>query len=84
MSADSIHFQKGIESLEFKKYQEALSEFNQAIKINPKNPSFYNNKGFVLFNLKKLHEAVKEYTNAIEIHGKKKFTTTTEETLTKT
>ena len=35
-----------------------LFSFNQAIKLNPENDTYWNNKGFTLDNLGKYEEAI--------------------------
>ena len=53
---------------ELHKYNEALSEFAEAISINPNYANAYNNRGLAYLALQKYDEAISDYTNAILIN----------------
>jgi len=47
--------------------QEALKEFDNAIRLNPKNPEYHRRKGGVLHDLGRFSDAVKEFDEAISL-----------------
>src|SRR3989442_1704390 len=47
--------------------QEALKEFDNAIRLNPKNPEYHRRKGGVLHDLGRFSDAVKELDEAISL-----------------
>lgn len=59
---------KGFVLFELNKFDEALVEYEHAIRLNPNNASYYNNKGFVLFNFNKYEEAKQAYEKAISLN----------------
>lgn len=46
----------------------ALSDFNEAIKINPKNPRALFNRGNIYLDLNKLDSALADYNKAVELN----------------
>jgi tetratricopeptide (TPR) repeat protein len=56
----------------FGKYSDNLDieYLNEAIKIDPNVPNFYNNRGYVFANKSKWAEAVADYDKAIAVGGK--------------
>ena len=58
----------GIETYKEKKYKEALSYFEEAIKNDEGNWKAYSYKGDVEFDLKKYKESVDDYTKALSIN----------------
>lgn len=78
-----LHNSKAITYDTMEKYEEALAEYNKAIKLNPTNDAYYNNKGFscLLFmdtrkrrteKLMLLEEAMTSLKKAIEINPNNK------------
>lgn len=57
----------GILFIQLKRYEDALSTLNEAIIIDPNNPSTFYNKGLVLQELGRLIEAENCYHQAIKI-----------------
>jgi len=49
------------------RHQEALADWDQAIRINPKDALFYNNRGGEKFNLGRFDEAIADYDRSLEI-----------------
>ena len=50
-----------------KRYGEAIKCFDKAIKLNPNEPRYWNNKGDALYRLKRYEEAEKCYQKAREL-----------------
>ncbi len=49
-----------------KKYEEAVEQYDQAIKLNPDNLYTYYNRAYVNANLKNYNKAIEDYTYCIE------------------
>ena len=49
------------------RYEEAVLQFKEAIRINPKAPEAYNDLGIVYYAQGNLQGAIEEYKKAIEI-----------------
>jgi tetratricopeptide (TPR) repeat protein len=61
------HFDKGIELVGLKQYEEALVEFNAALEKSPKQPGILSRIGDCYAQLKKNDEALAAYDKAIEL-----------------
>ena len=48
-------------------FEEAIVEFDKAIKLNPNDPRYHNGKGIALDHLEKYQEAIGEFDKAIEL-----------------
>lgn len=57
----------GNEHYKHGRFEEAISLYNQAIAINPKNACYYSNKSAALMSLNRLIEAVIECREAIRL-----------------
>lgn len=67
-----ILFKKGLKTYSMGYYKKAISFFQSAIKLNPKEPIYYTNLGLALSTQKgKLHEARDYCQKAIEIKPQK-------------
>ena len=62
-----LHNICGATNMGLKQYDEAVSSFSRAIKINPNYPDAYNNMGIALKDQGKLDEAIKAYEKAITL-----------------
>ena len=60
-------YNKGVALIKLKKYEEAITYFNEAIKLDPNNGLYWGNKGFALYLLKKYVEAITCYDEAIKL-----------------
>ena len=49
------------------KFNEALSDYNIAEKLQPENPKVYYNRGNLLGNKKKYNEAISDFSMAIKL-----------------
>ena len=69
------HKKKGMELYNEAKYEDALSEWNEAIRLNNDDSEIYNYKAMVFRKLKKYAEALDAYDKADEItrNGKRNF-----------
>jgi tetratricopeptide (TPR) repeat protein len=52
------------------KYDQAISEFNKTLEINPKDSEAYKNRGTAYMNKGNLDQAISDYTKALEINPK--------------
>src|SRR5579883_592137 len=52
------------------KYNEAIECFNETIKLNPNNESYWNNKGLSLNSLGKYNEAIECCNEATKLNPK--------------
>lgn len=50
-----------------KKYEEAISSYNEALKIKPDNHEAWNKRGLALENLGRIEEAMSSYDEALKI-----------------
>jgi tetratricopeptide (TPR) repeat protein len=51
-------------------HDQAISEFNKALEINPKDSGAYKNRGAAYMNKGQFDQAISEYTKALEINPK--------------
>ncbi len=65
---------KGNEAYKNKKFDEALNLYEEAIKLNPEEPLYYNNKAAAYIELKQYENALTEVLKAEQlfINGKVK------------
>jgi tetratricopeptide (TPR) repeat protein len=61
MTAEEF-FYKGLESYEAGRLEKAITDFTQAIALDPNNASTYDNRGLVYDKLKQYPEAIADYT----------------------
>lgn len=61
------HQTLGLKYYREKKYDDAVKEFEQAVKLDPKNATIVNNLGFTLYRFEKYDESVVWLRKAIEI-----------------
>nr|WP_226593483.1 tetratricopeptide repeat protein [Microseira wollei] len=52
--------------------QGAIEEFNQAMRIDPKNANIYNNRGLVRHALQDYQAAIEDYNLALRINRSEK------------
>ena len=64
------HNAVGLSYFNGKQYDKALSEYEQAIKLNPKLAEAYNNRGDVYYGQGKYDNALSDYTEAIKLNHK--------------
>ena len=60
-------FAKGNNFSRAKNYEQALTAYNLAIKLDPQLAEAYNNRGIVKYELGQFAEAVADYTRAIQL-----------------
>ena len=65
------YFNSGIAYYELGKHQQAIKDFNQAIRLDPKFAEAYNNRGIAYGKGKGQYgQAIADYTKAIELNPK--------------
>jgi peptidoglycan/xylan/chitin deacetylase (PgdA/CDA1 family)/uncharacterized caspase-like protein len=57
----------GLKYYREKKYEDALKELEQAVKLDPKNATIINNLGFTLYKLEKYEESIVWFNKTLEI-----------------
>lgn len=62
------HFEKGVRALLQKQNDEAIKEFNETIKINPKSSEAYNNIGFAYLDKEDVEKSIESQKKAIELN----------------
>jgi len=62
------YFYSGVEKANSGDYQEAIEEFDKAIKINPKDAKAYYNRGVVKGGLGDYRGAIEDFNKSIEIN----------------
>lgn len=62
------YYLRGLAYKNLQKYEEALRDYEEAIKLIPNDAKVYNNKGVVLEKLRKFEEAKTAYKKALEIN----------------
>ena len=62
------HNQRGRELTQQHKYNEALEELNQAVRLKPDWPLAYNSRGFNYFMLRNSSSALKDFDEAIRLN----------------
>ncbi len=61
------HYKQGIRYLDQAEYKQALSSFDEAIRIYDQDPSFFFARGNVWMNKKDYRKAIEEYDKALEL-----------------
>jgi tetratricopeptide (TPR) repeat protein len=51
-------------------YDQALKDFSEAIRLDPKVSFLYRNRGIIYYKIENMNQAIIEYTKAIEINPK--------------
>jgi tetratricopeptide (TPR) repeat protein len=57
----------GLQYVREKRYEEALSELEQALALNPDNPTIVNNYGFVLYKMGLYRESVTWFEKTVSL-----------------
>ena len=60
-------YNNGNNYLDQKQYELAITEYNKAIKLNPKKAEFYNHRGMAYFHLSEYSSAMEDLNIAIEL-----------------
>jgi len=63
-----IYINKGVEFARKADYDNALSNLNKAIELNPRSPEAFYNRSRVYLKLEKLKESMRDISSAIEIN----------------
>lgn len=70
LSKDEEFFQSGLDKAVEKKFEDAISDFDMAISINPKKADYYIQRAVAKDNLNDKKGAIADYTLAISIEPK--------------
>ncbi|WP_146080020.1 tetratricopeptide repeat protein, partial [Brachyspira murdochii] len=65
---EDAYFFKATSLIELKKYDEAIYNYNEALKFNDKNINVYLNIGIEKLNLKEYIEAIKYFSKVLELN----------------
>src|SRR5437762_10182547 len=68
--AGTGEYAKGVQLLDSKQYEQAVTEFTAAIMANGKQPAFHEARGFANFELQRYQEAGDDFSKAIELSPK--------------
>jgi tetratricopeptide (TPR) repeat protein len=68
------HFNQGSEKLKAQNFQEAVSDYDKAIKLNPNHGDAYKDRGFAKIYLADLNGALADLNKAIELNPKQEET----------
>lgn len=63
-----MHNQEGLAVFADGKYDEAISHYNEAIRLDPNNAKAYNNRGVANAKLGKYDQAISDYTRALQLN----------------
>jgi tetratricopeptide (TPR) repeat protein len=63
-----IFYDAGMDYFHRKKYDEAMTEFNEAIKLNPNFFNAYNDRGNLHYSKREYDEAIADFNKAIKIN----------------
>ncbi len=65
LSEADIHYNAGVELQEQGRLQEAIAEYDEAIRLDPEYADAYINRGVAYFNLGQLERAIRDFDEAI-------------------
>jgi curved DNA-binding protein CbpA len=71
LSKAEIFYQWGVENAKLERYEEAIANFTQAIRLNPYYVEAYKYRGFICSQLGYEYRATSDLNKAVEIQGKK-------------
>lgn len=64
------HFDSGVELPEQGRLKQAISAYDEALRLNPQYAKAYNNRGFAYDNLGQYQRAIQDYDEAIRLDPK--------------
>ncbi len=67
LTTEEEFFNLGTASFKQGNFADAISDFSEAVKINPKFVQAYNDRGFAYYNQGRFAQAISDYNKAIEI-----------------
>ena len=67
------YYHRGNAYQDLQNYEQAISDYTQAIKLNPNYTDAYNNRGWTYYLLKNYSEAIKDFDKALEIDSNHQF-----------
>ena len=63
-----LHLNSGYEHLSSREYESALFEYNQALDLDPDNPSGYNGRGVAYTGLSEYERAIEDFDHALALN----------------
>ena len=69
-SAATSHANKGVKLAQEGAFDQAIAEFTEAIKLNPKDVRFYRDRGGVYLTTKRFQDAVNDFAKVVELAPK--------------
>ena len=61
------HFSAGVQLQNQDRWEEAIAEYDEAIRLDPQNTDAYSNRGFAYFKLDQFEQAIQDYGEAIRL-----------------
>lgn len=61
------HFSAGVQLQNQDRWEEAIAEYDEAIRLDPQNADVYSNRGFAYFKLDQFEQAILDYGEAIRL-----------------
>ena len=61
------HFSAGVQLQNQERWEEAIAEYDEAIRLDPQNADAYSNRGFTYFKLDQFEQAIQDYGEAIRL-----------------
>lgn len=62
-----IYQNLGATELKLEIYSAAISDYNKALELSPRNPSLFNYKGYANYKMGNFVDAINDYNNAIDL-----------------
>jgi tetratricopeptide (TPR) repeat protein len=62
-----IYFDRGMDSLSLLHYDKAISDYSEAIRVNPNYANAYCGRGIAYYEVKNYDKAVSDYSEAIRL-----------------
>jgi tetratricopeptide (TPR) repeat protein len=64
------YIKQGVANVKLKKYNQAIEDFSQAIKLDPNNAEYYYKRGVTYGNLNQHQKAIEDFNEAIRLNPK--------------
>ena len=64
------YIKQGVANFKSEKYDQAIKDFSQAIKLDPNNAEYYYKRGITYGNLNQHHKAIEDFNQAVRLNPK--------------